>query len=519
LATRNSAKKIDAAVFLFLLEGGGVAMTCTKEQIRKLMNYVKTSSRPVAAAKAGMSLSTAKRYIRNGGKPKQKLEPPQRDWKTRADPFVEVWPELVQMLEKDVGLEAKTLMYWLMERYPEKFNAGQLRTLQRRVRDWRVLEGPDRREVFFPQEILPGRQSQSDYTHCNALEVTIDGEAFPHMLFHFMLPFSRWEYVCLSFTESFDTLTSGYTAAIEELGAVASEHRTDNLAAAVPIGERNQFQRRWKDFLRHYGVEPSANNPGKSNENGSVEKSHDLFKRALDQRLRLRGSRNFGSVDAYEAFLRDMSWERNRHRREKLCEELRLLKALPKRMWDEPKEFSVGVSAWSTIVVANAIYSVPSRFIGLKLKVLMYYQTLKVFYGSKLVQEMPRQPAGGKCINYRHLILHLMRKPGAFRNYMFREELFPRLIFRQAYDALRQANDDKADKEYLKLLNLAAMENEQDVASALDLFLQAGKVPDEHSVRELCSKPIAIPEVNITAPQLNSYDTLLTFSYLKGTSA
>ena len=167
----------------------------------------------------------------------------------------------------------------------------------------------------------------------------------------------------------------------------------------------------------------------------------------------------------------------------------------------------------------NAIYSVPSRFIGQRLKVLMYYSSLKVFYGTKLVQEMPRQEAGGKCINYRHLILHLMRKPGAFRNYMFREELFPRLIFRQAYDALRNANDERADKEYLKLLNLAAMENEQDVAIALDLLLQVGKVPDEASVRQLCLKPISIPEVAISVPQLTSYDSLLAFTCRKGTTA
>lgn len=483
------------------------------------MEYVKTCSLPIAAAKSGMSLSSAKRYVRSGGKPKRKIEPKPRTWKTRDNPFENVWPEVAQMLAKDIGLEAKTLMAWLLEKYPDEFNPGQLRTLQRRVKDWRVLEGPERREVFFPQEILPGRQSQSDYTHCNRLEVTIDGEAFPHMLFHFMLPYSRWEYVCISATESFDTLTAGYSAAVEALGAVAPEHRTDNLAAAVPIGERHVFQRRWKDFLCHHGVKPSANNPGKSNENGSVEKSHDLFKRALDQRLRLRGSRNFGSVDAYESFLKDMVWERNRHRREKVTEELRLLKPLPKRMWDEPKEFCAGVSAWSTIVVFNAIYSVPSRFIGQRLKVLMYFTQLKVFYGTRLVQEMPRQPAGGKCINYRHLILHLMRKPGAFRNYMFREELFPRLVFRQAYDALRRSNDEKADKEYLKLLNLAAMESEQDVATALDLLLQAGKTPDERSVRSLCTRPISIPDITVSPPQLDSYDSLLTFNYKEGTSA
>lgn len=483
------------------------------------MEYLKTDSQPLAAAKAGMSLSTAKRYIRNGGKPKRKLEPTPRDWTTRRDPFSEVWPEVVQLLRKDIGLEGKTLMAWLMERYPNRFQPGQLRTLQRRIRDWRVLEGPEQKEVFFPQEILPGRQSQSDYTHCNTLAVTIDGQEFPHMLYHFMLPYSRWEYVCIASTESFDTLTSGYTAAIQELGAVAPEHRTDNLAAAVPIGKRHEFQQRWKDFLAHYDVQPSANNPGQSNENGSVEKSHHLFKRALDQRLRLRGSRNFGSLDAYESFLHDMLWERNRHRKEKTQEELRLLKPLPRRMWDEPRELSVGVSAWSTIAISSAIYSVPSRFIGHKLKAIVYYTHIKVFYGTRMIQEMPRQPAGGKCINYRHLILHLMRKPGAFRNYMFREELFPRLIFRQAYDALKTANDAKCDKEYLKLLNLAAMESEQDVATALDLLLQAGAIPDERSVRDLCIKPVQVPNVTVSAPELNSYDSLLKFNYSKGTSA
>jgi len=494
-------------------------MTCTREQIRKLMEYVKTSSQPLAAAKAGMSLSTAKRYLRSGGVPRRKLGSQPRNYKTRKDPFAGVWTEIAQMLDKDLGLEAKTLMEWLVERYPEDFKLGQLRSLQRRIRDWRVLEGPEQKEVFFPQNILPGRQSQSDYTHCNSLQVTIDGKEFPHMLFHFMLPYSRWEYVCISHTESFDTLTAGYMAAVQELGAVAPNHRTDNLAAAVPIGERQQFQRRWTDFLRHYGVAPSANNPRKSNENGSVEKSHDLFKRALDQRLRMRGSRNFASLDAYEAYLRDMQWERNRHRKDKLHEELKLLKSLPKRMWDEPKELAVGVSPWSTIVVLNAIYSVPSRFIGQKLTVQAYYKTVKVFYGKRLVQEMDRQPAGGRCINYRHLILHLLRKPGAFRNYMFREELFPRLVFRQAYDALRLANDSRADKEYLKLLNLAAMESEQNVASALDLLLTAQQLPDETSVRRLCAKPVVLPEVSVAEPELSIYDTLLQLSFNRGTSA
>ena len=179
-------------------------------------------------------------------------------------------------------------------------------------------------------------QSQSDYTWCNELGITIAGQPFEHMLFHFMLPYSRWETASIAFTESFESLTEGYAAAVKELGAVATDHRTDNLAAAVPIGKRKEFQKRWTDFLSHFGVKPSSNTPKESHENGSVEKSHDLLKKSLDQRLRLRGSRDFPSRTAYEEFFRAVIYRRNRERKERLAEELKLLKELPRKSWNEP---------------------------------------------------------------------------------------------------------------------------------------------------------------------------------------
>lgn len=412
---------------------------------------------------------------------------------------------------KDFGLEAKTIMEWLESLYPGRFQEGQIRTLRRRIREWRVLEGPDAKEVFFRQTLIPGRQSQSDYTYCNALEVTIDGQDFPHLLFHFMLPYSRWEFVWICFTESYETLTTGYQRAVLELGAVAEEHRTDNLAAAVPIGEheRHVFQKRWKDFLDHFGVKPSANNPGCSNENGSVEKSHDLFKHALDQRLRLRGSRNFRNLEDYEGFLQTMVRERNRSHKERVQEELKVLQQLPKGNWDEPKEYSASVTAWSTISVDKVVYSVPSRFIGQKLKALAYYDMVKVYFGRHLVLEVARQSSGGRCINYRHIIFHLLKKPGAFRNYQFREELFPRLIFRQAYDALGKFDDSRADKEYLKILHQAAVGSETAVAAALQELIEMNRVPLSDAVRQICERPRTAPNVTVFAPSLKDYDSLL----------
>lgn len=481
-------------------------MTCTPEQIRKLMKNSRTKNLGAAAAKAGMSENTARRYLHRRGKTLQRKP---RHYRTRQDPFTEVWEDIAKMLAGDPCLEAKTLMEWLLEQYPDRFYFAQVRTLQRRVRDWRATHGPDK-EVMFQQDLLPGRQSQSDYTHCNELSVTIDGKPFEHMVFHFMLPYSRWETASIAFSESLESLTHGYAAAVKELGAVAPEHRTDNLAAAVPIGsDRKTFQRNWKNFLHYYGVLPSANNPRQSHENGSVEKSNDLLKKALDQRLRLRGSRNFATVDAYEQFLQAVIYRRNKDRKARLAEELPLLRELPRRNWNDPRELTVSVSPWSTVVILRSIYSVPSRLIGMKLRAMVYSDRVELYFGKKEIQLMPRIRPGEASINYRHVIGHLVRKPGAFPHYRFREELFPTSTFRRAFDKLSAADTQKGHQEYLRILHLAAMNSESEVDRALQLILQSGEPPTVEAVRNLITVKHILPVVNVLAPDLAAYDHLL----------
>jgi len=457
-------------------------MTCSPEQVRILLKYAQTHTQEVAAAKAGVSLSTGKRVLRMGGKRRERQRRP-REGRTRTDPFADVWPEVKELLAKEPALEAKTLMEYLLGSYPGKFLDGQVRTLRRRVHDWRVLEGPERKEVMFLQNIQPGRQSQSDYTFCNSLKITIDGVPFPHLLYHFMLPFSRWEFVWVCHTESFETLTTGYAMAVAALGYVAVDHRTDNLAAAVPIGEHGSFQVRWTCFLEHYGAQPSSNNPYKSNENGSVEKSHDLFKHALDQRLLLRGGRDFKTLEAYETYLTEMVRERNRLRKERLTEELPHLTPSPAKSWSEPVQLT-----------------------------LEYFDTVEIFYGRHSILSVPKIPVGGKCINYRHLIFYLLRKPGAFRNYQFRDELFPRTVFRQAYDQLLKNDDERADKEYLLILHQAAVGSENEVATALQILLEQNDLPTSETVKQLCCPlPATVPKVNVMKPSLAKYDNLLKF--------
>lgn len=485
-------------------------MTCTDAQIRKLLKLSQTYTQEIAAAKAGIDPKTARRYLKEKTLPSQMKT--ERHWRTRADIFTEVWPELEKMLKVAPGLEAKTLMEWLVERYGDRFNRKHLRTLQRRVRDWRALKGPDEHAVIFPQTLKPGRQSQSDYTVMDELGILIDGQAFPHLLFHFMLPYSCWETVSICYTESFETLTAGYERAVWELGAVVPEHRTDNLSAATQkMGEGRIFTKRWADFMDHYDVTPSRNNAGVSNENGSVEKSHDLFKSDVEQQLLLRGNRNFADLPAYEAFLDSLKERRNKGRKERLAEEMKLLKALPERRWTDPIEMHVGVTPWSTIVVSGCIYSVPSRLIGHKLRALVTPDRIMVLYGKRLIQEMPRLSGKGQtAINYRHVVGHLIRKPGAFANYRFREDLFPSVVFRKAYDRLIEGDLSKGERAYLRVLNLAAMESESEVAAALEALLEEGLVPDLEAVKDLLLPPvIQYPAVSVSAPNLAVYDDLL----------
>lgn len=187
-------------------------------------------------------------------------------------------------------------------------------------------------------------------------------------------------------------------------------------------------------------------------------------------------------------FVQGIVDSRNKQRRERLIEEFKHLEQLPDCDWTDPKETFPTVSAWSTIVVFKAIYSVPSRLIGTQVRIMAYPETIQVYLGRKLLQEMPRVQAGEKSINYRHLISHLLRKPGAFRNYQFREELFPSMVFRRAFDRLCQSGIDRGEKQYLRILNLAALNGEQSVAAAIHTLLAADAEPTEEAIKALVEK-------------------------------
>lgn len=484
-------------------------MTCKKEQIGILMKYSKTHCQIIAAAKAGMSPKTARKYLRN---PKQIREAKKaRGWRTRHDLFAEDWPAIEEFLTNAPGLQAKTILNWLIEQYPQKYNQKHLRSLQRRFKEWKALKG-NSKDIIFPQILYPGRQSQSDCTCMNSLNITISNEIFNHLLFHFMLPYSCWETVSICFSESLDSLTEGYEEAVWELGAVVSEHRTDNLTAATHhFGSTRIFNDNWIGFLAHYGVNPSRNNPGESHENGSVEKSHDLFKQAIDQQLMLRGSRDFCDVPHYQIFLAEVLRARNCGREQKLTEEYKFMLPLPDRKWNAPKIISARVSPSSTVTILKGVYSVPSRLISLLLRAHVYAKEVVLYYGDKEVQKMPRLPKeGGADINYRHIIGHLLRKPAAFKHYQYHSSLFPRPVFRQSYDVLLKTNTAKGAKQYLEILNYSAITNEQDVATILERLLEEKEIPSLAAIKALIDQgKKKRPSIAVYRPNLAQYDCLI----------
>ena len=484
----------------------------TDRQVRRFMSLLQTEqSLQVSADQAGMHRETARKY-RSAGQLPSALRP-DHDWRTRADPFVEVWPWVAEQLSVNPGLEARTLLEALQRAYPGRFGDGQLRTLQRQVKRWRGLAGPGQ-EVFFAQVHHPGRLCQSDFTHLTKLGVTIGGRSFARLVYHFVLTYSNWEAFTLCYSESFESLSEGLQNALWELGGVPQRHRTDRLGAAVANGsDMKEFTVRYQGLLEHYGVVAEKTNPHSGNENGDVEQRHHRFKRAVDQALLLRGSRDFADVPAYEQFLKSLTDQLNRGRRARFAEELKVLGGLPPARLEAVKRLEARVDCGSLIHVDRNAYSVNSRLIGQKVEVRLYAQHVEVWYGQKKVEELPRLRGRNQHrVHYRHVIDWLVRKPGAFADYRYQADMFPSSIFRVAYDRLKSPYAGGADKQYLKILELAAKESQSLVEGAIGRLTETEQAISFEAVEALvlCGQKLTAPTaVRVDAVDLSAYDQLL----------
>ncbi len=484
------------------------------EQVRRLRKFMqKDGVLWKASSKAGMDVKTARKYLDSDTLPSQMRK--DHNWRTRKDPFEGVWGEIEVMLRDDTGFEVKTLFEYLQRRFPGRFQDGQLRTLQRRVKVWRALEGPGK-EVFFPQKHHPGELAQSDFTRMGSLEVTIEDQPFDHMVFHLVLTYSNWETGTVCFGENYESLSAGIQNALWELGAVPKAHQTDQLSAAVQRlddDEKREFTGRYKGLMGHYGLQARKTQPRSPNENGDIEQRHHRFKRAVDQSLRLRGSRDFASRSEYELFLKKLIAQLNAGRRTRFQEELSVMRPLPPRRLEDATRENVPVSSGSTIRVKKNVYSVHSRLIGEKVEARIKMDEIEVWYAGRRVDRFPRlRGQRNHRIDYRHVIDWLVRKPGAFENYLYRSDLFPTSRFRMVFDELKNHSPVRANKHYLQILYLAATEGESRVDDALRFLIESEKPVSVDEVKTLLESGRRIPpptEIDIDEVNLTLYDDFL----------
>lgn len=493
----------------------------TDRQVRRYMDGRRSgATQVVAAARAGISERSARRYQIDPTLPSQ--GPPRSGRRTRIDPLVDVWDaEIVPLLVQHPHLRATTILEQLHRDHPGRFEESVLRTLQRRVAQWRAISGPER-ELIFRQDHPPGWQALSDFTDARVLEVTIAGAPFAHILYHFWLAFSGWQYVkVIQGGESFTALTEGLQEALWQVGGVPKTHRTDRLSAAyrnLSDQEHDDAAVGYKAFCDHYGIEPTRNNAGVSHENGSVESAHGHLKTTLREALDLRGSRDFADIAKYQAFLSEVTGRRNARRRAETALELQAMKALPKFKTTDFTLVSAIVTRTGTIRVRGVMYTVPSRLVGHRLKVHVYDDRLICYLGATEVLRLERAHSpkrGGarvSVIDYHHVVGSLMKKPQAFRRFVFREALFPRTAYRRAWEKIDADLDERrACRLYVGLLHLAASQAcEARLADWLTTVLDRAEIPDLEAARAaMAPAAIIAPLVTISPPDPRVYDALI----------
>ena len=327
------------------------------------MHHRKTQTRQLAAARAGIGASTGARLDADPRLPSQRQTPRSR---RRPDPLAAIWDaEIVPMLHATPGLRPVAVFEEMLRRHPD-LAPNVRRTLERRVRHWQALHGPER-DVIFRQEHPPGRQGLSDFTDAGDLGVTVAGDALAHRLYHFRLAFSGWEHAEVVLGgESFTALATGLQNALWSLGGVPREHRSDSLSAAFRNLEDSteaDLTQRYEALCVHYGMQPTRNNRGVAHENGSIESSHGHLKTALEQALLLRGTCDFADLSAWRAFVDEVVGRANARRRRAIEVERAALLALPARRTTDHDEVLVTVTRSGGFILRRVFYTVPSRLI------------------------------------------------------------------------------------------------------------------------------------------------------------
>lgn len=420
------------------------------------------------------------------------------------------------ILKAAPGVRSIAVFDEMTRRHPD-LDPAVRRTLERRIRAWRAIHGPEQ-EVIFRQVHEPGQMGLSDFTDMADLGVSIAGQALDHRLYHFRLAWSGFEHAHVILGgESYVALAEGLQNALWSLGGAPSEHRSDSLSAAfrnLDADARIALTRRYDALCAHYGMTPSRNNRGIAHENGAIESAHGHLKSALRDAIALRGSVDFDDLDDYRRFVAEIVGRRHAAR---IDAERASLRPLPAQRTADYEESIVTVTSTGGFTLKKVFYSVPSRLIGHRLRVRLYDDRLDLFLGGSALMTLPRGRAHsdgrrGHVVDYRHVIHSLRQKPMALLSLVYRDQLFPRDAYRRAFEWLLERMAPRAACKIMVGLLALAHERacEAELGAALSEHLAAEQTPDLADLRQrFAPDPASLPVVVVQLTPLSAYDALL----------
>lgn len=489
----------------------------TDHQMRLYMKLKQTHPTAVAAAKASVSVATAYRMEKDPRLPSQKNPPRER---RRPDPLAEIFDtEVVALLKAAPGIRPVAIFEEMLRRHPE-LGSGIRRTLERRIRSWRAVYGAEQ-EVIFRQTHTPGRLGLSDFTDMAGFAITIAGQLLDHRLYHFRLAYSGFAHAHVVLGgESFVALAEGMQNALWSLGGVPREHRSDSLSAAFRNLDRDaraDLTHRYEELCIHYGMTATRNNAGIAHENGAIEGPHGHLKRAIEDAMLLRGSRDFDDLASYRGFIDAIVGRRNARNAKRIEIERAELGDLPSRRSTDYEELTARVTSAGGFTLRKVFYTVPSRLIGHRLRIRLYDDRLDVFLGGTQLLTLPRGRASScgrhdQVVNYHHVIHSLRRKPMALLGLVYRDQLFPRAAYRQTFDRLIESLPERqACRTMVELLALAHERGcERELADELAAALNARQLPNMAALRaRFAPDPATLPNVVVRLAGLDAYEALI----------
>ena len=504
----------------------------TNQQVKLYMKYQATTnlSKAVCAAKSGFSERSATTI--DQGKHHSQLPYTPRQYKTRTSDLDNIWETvLVPMLDDNPSLQPKTLMLYLQRTYLDKdglsiYTDSQLRTLQRKVSEWKALNGPSK-DIMFPQEHYPGVQALSDFTSMNSINILIANEPLVHMLYHFRLVYSKYSYIKVILSgESFQALSEGLQEALYEIDGSPQEHRTDSLSAAYKNDQyipNDDLTDSYNDLCSYYNMSPTRNNKGVSHENGSVESSHGHLKNRIRQEILLRGSNNFETLEGYEQWIHTIVQNSNKRNSKNFKIEQQYLQKLPINKSVDFEIKSVKVSSHSMINVKHMYYSVPGRLVGYTVTLHIYQKVIVGYIGANKAFSLERkyisECSNRYIIDYRHVIHALVRKPKAFRSCKYRDSLLPSYDFKQIWLHLEKSCDiDSANRIILRLLKLSYDHDCESrlTKACIQLISKNKAISIECLESEFNTSNPILPTTSCNQHSLHGYDKLLKVNVTGG---